>query len=359
MFNVTNIRANFYGVVGFRQPLNPEFAILDAANQISRSGYLVTDNPFVKIESIIANVDYKDLSDAEFNTILKNMQEESITNVCGKVFSGTDYIDRQVLYPFAQNKVNTETLAQGLITHKIGVSIKKNIAFEISRILLDFEGAGDIELMLFNTSDEDPIFTKTITIASTHQEEVLNWKVDNSGDTYKGEYYLGYRTNAAAIGTLKPYKRDYEQSNVVSNITYLNIEKQMFVGHATNKLPDLTTEESYDEASGLNPDITVYEDYTDLIKQNEMLFARAINLDLQISCLGQYQASLRSNKDQRNADRVSVRVTQEIEGQSGDGLVTITGLRPQLIRSISKIAEEIDRIKKGYFGDRAKIDTMV
>lgn len=359
MFNVDKIRANFYGVVGFRQPLNPEFAILDAANQISRSGYFVTDNSFVKIESIIANVDYKGLSDADFNTILKNMQEESISNVCGRVFNNSDYIDRQVLYPFAQNKVNTETLAQGLITHKIGVAINKNIAFEISRVLLAFEGSGDIELMLFNTADEDPIFTKTITITSTHQEEVLNWRIDNSGDTYKGEYYLGYRTNAAAIGTLKPYKRDYEQSNVVSNITYLDIQKQMFVGHATNKLPDLTTEESYSEASGLNPDITVYEDYTDLIKQNEMLFARAINIDLQISCLGQYVASLRSNKDQRNSDRVSLRVTQEIEGQSGEGLVSITGLRPQLIRSISKIAEEIDRIKKGYFGDSAKIDTMI
>jgi len=357
MFNVDKIKA-LYGVVGFRQPFNPEFAILDAANQISRSGLFITDNPFVKIEYILANVDYKGLTDADFNTILKNMQEESISNVCSRVFTGADYIDRQVLYPYAQNKVNTETLPQGLITHKIGVSIDKNIAFEITRILLDFEGAGDIELMLFNTADEDPIFTKTITITSTHQEEILNWKVDNSGATYKGEYYLGYRTNAAGIGTLKPYKRDYEQSNVTSSITYLNIQKQMFVGHATDKLPDLRTEESYDEASGLNPDITVYEDFTDLIKQNEMLFARAINLDLQISCLGQYQASSRSNKDQRNSDRVSIRVTQEIEGQSGDGLVTITGLRPQLIRSISLIAEEIDRIKKGYFGDIAKIDTM-
>jgi hypothetical protein len=359
MFNVNKIRANFYGVVGFRQPLNPLFAILDAANQVSRSGYLVTENPFVKIEYIKENADYKDLSDPQFNTMLKNMQEESITNVCGKVFSGTDYIDRQVLYPFPQNKVDTDTLAQGLITHKIGVAINKNIAFEITRILLDFDGAGDIELMLFNTAELNPIFTKTITISSAHQEEVLNWKVDNSDTTYKGDYYLGYRSNAASIGTLKPFKRDWEQSDVVSNITYLSIEKQQFVGHTTDTLPDLTTEESFDEATGLNPDITVYNDYTDLIKQNEALFSRAINLDLQISCLGNYVASLRSNRDQRNSDRIALRITQEIEGQAGEGLVPITGLRPQLIRSITKIAEEIERIKKGYFGERAQIDTMI
>jgi len=358
MFNVDKIRAGFYGVVGFRQPYNPLYAVVDAANQISRSGYYATDNPFVKVEYLKDNVDYADISDADFNVILKQMQEESISNVCGLVFNNSDYIDRQVLYPYAQNKVNTETLQLGLITHKISVSIKKNIAFEITRILLDFDGAGDIDLMLFNTADVNPLFTKTITISSTHQEEVLNWKVDNSGNTYKGEYYLGYRSNGAAIGTLKPFKRDYDQSEITSDITYLETEKIQFVGHATNTLPDLTTEESYDEASGLNPDITVYEDYTDLILQNEILFARAINTDLQINALGHFLSSLRSNKNERHSDRNSMRVLQEIEGQTGEGLVKITGLRPQLTRSISQISNEIDRIKKGYFGDFAKVQTM-
>ena len=359
MFNVNKIQANLYGVVGFRQPLNPIYAKLDAANIISRSGHYVTDNPFVKVEYIYDNIDYKDLLDADFNVFVKQMQQESITNVCGKVFSDSDYIDRQVLYPYAQNKVNTEVLQGGLITHKLSVSIKKNIAFEITRIFLDFEGAGDIKLMLFNTAEVNPIFTKTITIASTHQEEVLNWVVDNAGATYKGDYYLGYRTNDVALGTLKPYKRDYENSDVTSNITYLDIEKIQFVGHVTDTLPDLETENSYDEASGLNPDITVFEDYTDLITQNETLFARAINLDLQINALSTYLASLRSNRHERTSERVALRITQEIEGQQGEGLVSITGLRPQLIRSIGKITEEIDRIKKGYFGDSAKIDTML
>jgi hypothetical protein len=358
MFNVNKIRAGFYGVVGFRQPYNPTYAIVDAANQISRSGYFATDNPFVKVEFLKDNADYVDLTDPQFNTMLKEMQEESIGNVCGKVFNNTDYIDRQVLYPYAQNKIDTDTLQLGLITHKITVSIKKNIAFEITRIFLDFDGAGDIELMLFNTAQTAPIFTKTITISSSHQEEVLNWVVDNSNATYKGDYYLGYRSNDPAIGTLKPFKRDYEQSDITSDITYLNTEKIQFVGHGTDTLPDLTTEDSYDEASGLNPDITVFEDYTDMILQNESLFARAINLDLQINALSHNLASLRSNKNERHSERNSLRVLQEIEGQTGDGLVTITGLRPQLIRSIEKIGNEIERIKKGYFGDMAKISTM-
>ena len=142
MFDVTKIQANLYGVVGFRQPLNPDYAIIDAANLTSRSGEFVTENPFCKIEFLKDNQDYSRLSDAEFNTKLKEMQEASISSICHKVFQKSDYIDRQVLYPYTQNRVNTEALPSGFICHKLRIDIKKNVAFKISRIFLDFDGAG-------------------------------------------------------------------------------------------------------------------------------------------------------------------------------------------------------------------------
>jgi len=359
MFNVSKIRAKFYGVVGFRQPLNPAYAILDAANQVSRSSYFVTDNPYAKIEYLYDNTDYKDLTDPEFNTLLKQMQEESITNVMGRVFNRVDYIDRQVLYSNAQNRVETDTLTGGLITHRIQVSPDKNVAFEITRVLLDFSGSGDVKLMLFNTSQDTPLFTENITITSTHQEQVLNWVVDNSDDTYKGDYYLGYLSNDVNLGTLKPFKRDYNNSDIASHVTHLNIQKIQFVGHTTETLPDLDDEDGFDEATGINPDITVYDDFTDLIVQNERLFSLAISLDLQINVLSQYMASLRSNKNERQSERITLRVLQEIEGQEGEGLVKITGLRPQLMRSIKSISKEIERLREGYFGGQIIVDTLV
>ncbi len=358
MFNVSKING-LYGVVGLRQPSNPTYAILDSDNTTSRSGYYASDNPFVKIEFLKSNTDYKDISDADFNTYLKGLQEESIVNVCGMVFNESDFIDRQVLYPNTQNNVNTENLTGGLITHRIQVSPDKNIAFEISRVLLLFEGSGDINLMLFNTSSPNPIFSKVITINTSSHEEVLDWRVDNSGGTYKGEYYFGYRSNYNGIGTLKPYKRDYENSNIESCVSHLNIDKFQFVGHSSDILPDLTIKVAMSQSTGLNPDITVYEDYTDLIVQNEMLFAKAINLEFQINCLSQYLASLRSNNEQKTSERIMLRVIQEIEGQDRDGLVKITGLRPQLLRSIVSISKEIDRLRRGYFGGRIKRATLV
>jgi hypothetical protein len=360
MFNVSKIQADLYGVVGWRQPLNPAYAILDADNLASRSGEYVTNNPYCKVEYLYDNQDYKDLSDAEFNERLKFMQQDSIASVCHQIFNKPDYIDRQVLFPYAQNRVNSETLDSGFVCYKIEVENEKNIAFEIKRVLLDFEGAGDIKIMLFNTSQDTPIEEQTVTISSTHQVQELNWKVDNSGNTYKGDYYIGYLTNTAGIGTLKPFKRDYENSDIKSNITHLCIDEYAFVGHTTETLPDLTTEDSIDECIGLNLDITVYDDFTDLIIQNESLLAHAINLDLQIKCIEMYLASLRHNHNANDSTRTIQLLISQIEGvNSTESVVKVTGLRPQLSRAISQVKKEIDKLRGGYFAGRISVDTLI
>lgn len=359
MFDVSKIQAGLYGVVGFRQPLNPDYDVLDADNIISRSGKFVTDNPNCKVEFIYDNQDYKDISDANFNLILKRMQQDSIANVCHRVFNRPDYIDRQVLYPYAQNRVNTESLVSGLYCFKIKVADDKNIAFEITRVMLDFSGTGTIELLLFNTSQTAPIQSQSVVVTSNHQVVTLNWKIDNSGSTYKGDYYFGYRTNTASIGTLTPFKRDYENSDIMAQISGLDVEKFCFVGHAANTLPDLTTESSVDVCIGLNPDINVYEDYTDLILRNESLLANAINLDLQIKCIEMQMASLRSNVTERKAELNLIRLIQIVEGvNETESAVKITGLRPELSRAINGIKNEIDKLIHGYFGERAMIDTL-
>jgi hypothetical protein len=355
MFNVSKIQSGLYGVVGLRQPHNPDYQKLDSANQISRSGYFITDNSSIKIEHIYDSVDFKGLTDAEFNTFLKQKQEESIVSVCNQVFNRSSYIDRDLLYKYAQNKVATDILSNGFVGHEIKVSKEKNISFEITRVLLDFSTTGTLELALFNTALETPIFSKSIVITDKHQVEKLNWRVDNSGDTYKGDYYFGYVTD----GTLIPYARDFENSIVESNITHLNIERVAVPNHTGTNIFDLTKVESLSEVTGLNPDITVFEDYTDLILQNEMLFANAINLDFQINILSNYSNSLRSNRNERKSDGLVLKILQEIEGQQGDGLVTITGLRPQLLRSIKNIKSEVDSLIKGYFGGKLSTITMI
>jgi hypothetical protein len=345
MFNKNKIDS-LYGIVGLRGSDNPLYQILDVENSLSTSGYFVDDNPYCKIELYKDNQDYSDISDLNFNDNLRELQQSAISSVCGAVFNDSDYIDRQVLYRYAQNKVNTETLPNGFIGYKITPNDKKSLAFSITRDILSFDGTGDIELMIFNSSKKEVVFSQIVSIVSDHQVIDLNWVLDDTDGLYKGEYYYGYNTENL---TIQPFKRDYNNSNIESIISDLYIENIFVKNHNTTVLFDLTTTEGNSLATGLNPDITVYEDYTDLILNNKRLFSRAILLDMQIKMIGFNLASIRSNKNARLGEANTVRMLQEIDGQSGDGVVKIAGLRPMLLGEIKSISKEIERLKDGYF----------
>ena len=355
MFQVGKISDKLYGLVGLRQPFNPTYAILDASNQISRSGYYVTDNPYIKLEYIKDSQDYKNISDADFNLYLKRLQQSSIASLCHKVFNRFDYLDRNLLYKNAQNKVNQSVLTDGFVGYKIEVDSRNDIAFEIKRVLLDFDTTGTFKLMLFNTSKSAPIESQDITITTTTQEFVLDWKVDNSDITYKGDYYLGYiKTGTTPI----PYKRDYQSANLMTRFSEIEVEKIQVNGHSTETLFDLTDVEGLSEDIGINPDITIYEDFTDLIINNEALFARAIKIEFSIAILREQINSLRTNANKADAEKQTMRILAEIEGTGGDNVLKITGLRPTLLGEIKLISKEIDRLKVGYFNNAMRVSTI-
>jgi hypothetical protein len=359
MFDNSKIQSQIIGVVGCRQPHNPVYAILDTDNTSSRSGEWVTNNPYCKIQYLKDTQDYIELSDADFNTTLKNMQKDSISTVCHRVFDKPDYIDRDLLYKNPHNKVDVEELNSGLVGFRIRVSEGNDVAFAIKRIILDFEGEGDLTLMLFNSSSINPIQTQTVNINSTNQVVDLDWRVDNSSDTFKGDYFLGYRTNTTDIRTLKPFNRNYEFADRQSCISNLDIERSFYSGHSTDTLPDFTQREGLSQSIGLNPDILVYNDYTDFILRNEQLLARAVNLDMQVKFIEIYLASNRSSLEERGSKLAAMRLIQELNGSKEEvSGVKVTGVRPQLSGAIAHIRKEIEKLQKGYFGSPIKVMTL-
>jgi hypothetical protein len=344
MINVAKIQDSLIGLIGFKQPFNPDYAIVDSDNQLSKSGYFVTDNPYAKIEYIKANQDYDLISNEDFNLVLKQLKESAISNVCNQVFSDYDFIDRNVLYKNETKKVNTDALSNGFVGYEIEVDNVKNIAFKINRVLLDFQGTGTIKLLLWNTSALTPLFTKQITINSDHQAEALDWVLDNSNSTYKGSYFIGYNTNGV---TVTPFARDYENGNVMSDFKYLEIEQISVSNHNTESLFDISTYEGYSKSTGLNLDISVFDDYTDFVINNAYLFARAIQLDCQIQCIQLYLSSLRSNINQAMSAQLYEKIMIELEGTSEGSMVRVKGLKNQLIGEITSIRNEIQKIKIG------------
>lgn len=344
MINVTKIQTSLIGLIGFKQPFNPDYAIVDASNLLSASGYFVTDNPYAKIEYIKDNQDYISISDSNFNLVLKQLKQSAISNVCNQVFSEYDFLDRNLLFKNATRKTNTNVLPIGFVGYRIEVGNTKNIAFKLNRVLLDFEGTGTIKLLLWNTSSLTSLKTKDIVISSDHQEVVLDWVLDNSGNTYKGDYYIGYNTTDL---TVTPFKRDYENGNVMSSFKYLCIEQIAVPNHNVETLFDVSTYDGLSEDTGLNFDISVFDDYTDFVINNAYLFARAIQIDCQIQCIQLYLSSLRSNLNQSISAQLYEKIMIELEGTSTDSLINVKGLKNQLIGEITSIRNEIQKIKIG------------
>ena len=361
MFNKEKIETALFGLVGFRQPYDPDYAILEPDLLTSRSGYYVTDNPYAKIEFFKDTIDYKDISDSDFNELLRDYERSAIADVCLQVFDKPSYIDRNLFYRFASNIGDgMDDIVDGFIGYRIQVADKKNIAFDIKRVFLEFDlngGSGEsIDIMLFNSALNTPIYTESVVVTGDNQEVELDWTIDNTDGYYKGEFYLGYVYDSGSV-SYKPIKRDYNCANVLSVFTYLNIEEVKVPGHSTATLFNLEDYEGLSESTGLNFDVTVYDDYTDLIIQNERLFANAVKMQTTINMISSYVASLRSNRNQRKSEEHIIRVIQEIEGQNEVGTVKIVGLRQQLNAQLHSIKKEIHKLQKGYFGGLIQVDT--
>jgi len=344
MIDVAKIQTSLIGLIGFKQPFNPDYAIVDADNLTSKSGYFVTDNPYAKIEYIKDTQDYVGISNANFNLVLKQLKQSAISNVCNQVFSEYDFLDRNLLFKNSSKKVNTNTLPIGFVGYRIEVGNTKNVAFKLNRVLLDFEGTGTIKLLLWNTAKLEVLESKEIEITTDHQEVVLDWILDNSKDTYKGDYYIGYNTQDL---TVLPYRRDYENGNVMSSFKYLCIEQIAVPNHDSETLFDVSTYDGLSEDTGLNFDISVFDDYTDFVINNKQLFARAIQLDCQIQCIQLYLSSLRSNLNQSMSAQLYEKIMIELEGTSSESLIKVKGLKNQLIGEITSIRNEIQKIKIG------------
>lgn len=345
MYDVPKIHTALNGLVGYQQSLITDDPVLDADSLLSSSGRYFTSNSYVKHSLMKATHDKVDMSDAEYNAYLKQIKQNSITSIIDRVFDSSDFIDRQLLYQHPNNKVTTDVLPVGFVGYKIKQPFDKNYCFEITRDILEFEGTGDVELLLYNTAVQAPVQSQTVSITSNNQAVNLNWRLDNTDGYYKGDYYYGYLTSGL---TVLPIKRDYNNANVKSRIEGLCIENVQVIG-ATGMF-DLDDVDGASECWGLNPDITVYDDYTDLIIQNKQLFAYSLELQGQIKILYSYITSIRSNRDERISSDLVSKLIAELEGANTENW-NKKGLVSLLSNEISRLKQEVIRIKDGYFAN--------
>lgn len=347
MFDKTTVVDSLVGLVGWRQPIDPTYAILDAANLESRSGNYIDSVMYAKIPYVHQNQDYAGISDADFNTILINQQKDSIAAVCNQVFAKPDFRERHMVYEYPMNKVKQTAFSDSFVGYKIELKRLNNLALKFQSVVCDFATDGDFKILLFSSENpEAPLFQKDVTITQRRQVEQLGWVINNTENNYKGELYFGYLANGT---TPQPFKREYNGSNILACWKDMYIQQIKVDGHTTETLFDLNNVDGLSDYTGLNANIAVYDDYTDWILANEHLFSEAIMLTCAIWAISTYATSLRSNKDQRRSnDDLYAKLLLQIEGNDQDQSLQVTGLKTMLSNQITAIKDQLEKLSEGF-----------
>lgn len=356
MIQVSKIQEGLFGLVGLRQPLDPSLPILSDEVKASRSGLFVDDVPPFKLKLLKDTQEFITISDEQLSEHIAQYQKTAITNVMFKVFDQGDYIDRNYLYSNANSRTKVISTIQNGSTfgYKIEVEERKNLGFKISRVRLEFDFDNseiDVVLYLMNSFLEEPIFTKEITLNKKNFIQDLDWIVDSTENDYKGNYYLLIKA-VDSDARLQPFERNYEESNLMNDISFLEFEQVLIPNFdATNFRFD--NELMIGENVGINPDVIVYDDFTDFVLTSQNLFARAIQLEMAIMFMMQVATSTRSNRDERIAREMVAMMLASINGIEGQN----KGLKHSLYYEVGTIKKEIAKLKQSFFQGIISVST--
>jgi hypothetical protein len=332
MFDVTKIKAKV-GIVGINQPIDPAYAILDAANYSSASGIFVDDlSPFVKVSYLKETQDYSDASSLQFNAFLKRVQEQAIVETVNDTFNEPDVIESKPEYTCDAEITKAVTNEGDFVGRRLIFDEIANSSLVINKCWLNFNGAGTIKLLLFNQFRKSPIQTKSITLTDTGINEVaLNWVIPYSDIILGGRWYIGYLTDGLAV-TANNMDRAY---NCLNHVEVVSGRVHGWNTETIFEPVDFITESN---EFGLNFDFSFKKDVTATIVNNINSLAMAIGYKMAIKCIEVYKSSKRSNGEQRLTEDKIRDLIFEIEGNPE---LRILGLFGKYRAEISKVRKSL------------------
>ena len=332
MFNKTKIKA-LYGIVGINQPIDPDYAILDAYNSVSSSNIFIDDlSPFVKVSYLKETQDFENLSVAQFNAFLKRVQEQSIVETVNDIFNEPDVIESK---PEFTNdvEISYEVDNNGdFVGRQIIFETMKDKALSINKCWLNFNGSGTVKLLLFSQYRKTPVQTKSVVITDTGiNEVVLNWVIPYSDIVLGGRWYIGYINDGYSIKAINLNR----SQNCLEGI---DITSGKVIGKTTETIFEPNEFISDSNEFGLNFDFSVKKDVTASVVNNSDSMAMAVGYKMAIKCIEIYKASRRSNGEQRLTDDKIRDLIFEIEGNPE---LRIFGLYGKYKAEVSKVKKSL------------------
>lgn len=320
MYDINAIKTNLTGLVGWRQPLETEFAILDAANLTTSSGLLFQgSHALVTIENL-RNALPESLSDGNFNTALLDMQKDVIAKVVHNVFQKKkpdtkSLLEKIRLYDNANVKDDPiANVAQRWVGYKIDLKKNNNLKVVIDALGSEFNGIkAGLTIYLFHSSQKAAIKTFSLTtLANDSKFDDLADFVMDYITFVGGTYYIGYKQDD--LGSVQALNRTFEISERANKPKHFDIDPIRIENYTGIELFDIDDIEISSETHGLNFEFTTTVDLTNLISDQKNVFANLISLQMAADVLSILINSTRTNaikKETRDLALLELKGTDE------------------------------------------------
>ncbi len=339
MIQTSKILSELYGVgksvVGFRQPINPLYSVLNAVNITSTSG-IYLEGGMVTIENIKSCQDKQQISSTDLNSVIERLIKDSIIDACTLVFNESDKLGSGLLFN-KENKI-TETLDNNgdFVGFEIKVISLQNITSIINNLICEFDAVGSLTVYLFHSSQQTAIKSQAVTLTENNSiKTYVNWILDAHKE-YGGKFLLGYLTNGL---TPKAINREWDSSRQ-KEFKNISIRPIIISGHTSTSLPNIDNIIYTSDTYGINLDLSIFNDYTDFIIDNKNKIANLIKYQFQANVLKMIAFSNRSNGIEENAKMVALKELEGILTESGN--IYSQGI-------LRKLENEAKKIKDTFF----------
>lgn len=303
MYNYSKQVEKLIGRLGWRNSPPPYLSdfVLDDTNKKSASGMFfdyVGSLATVKNVHNMYNVPINSIP--ELNAILLDLQKQTINTVLHDVFSeDTEILDSYNLFPFQNVGLSERTLEAGNF-HCFEINPYHNdFSIIIEKVFLLFDSAVTFDLYLFNsnnTKTSTAVVKQSVTTKAYESTEIelVDFICDTSAGG--GYWYLGYFSDE--IGGAKPLDhefRDYISSDNYGSISRETVPVSTIPAGTFLSLGSITNDP---DGNGMNPHITVAQNYSGFISNNKSLFDKAIQTQMHISVSELILNSTRTDCDQ-------------------------------------------------------------
>jgi hypothetical protein len=321
--------------IGWRQPKKAGSPVLNSYNKTSKSGrFFDSFHTLVNANNIKYVQEDDQISDADLNQYLSDLQDDAIMRTLSEVFRESSLIEQKLLYT-RFGTMDLPIVNSGLfVGYMINIANDFGITTQINNCTLYFDGAKDFNLYLFQDGVLAPLKTIPVHVDPYVRNEVplnnlyLNYKTGR-------RYFIGYFQD-----DLGPVHAIQEQVDTWA--TMLCFEARPFAAPRVGQAFDFN--HNYKQYTalprGINLEVITFRDHTQQILRKANLFDEAVGLSVTVMVLELINMAIRSNVKERQLKMVSGSLYQEInQAYATDAIPVTPGIKSRMFSEFKKLRE--------------------